>query len=47
MRIDEMVPRLGASSEATAAIGQSVGALDQRLAEQSEALARSSARPTR
>ncbi len=44
MRIDEMVPRLGASSEATAAIGQSVGALDERLAEQSEALARSSAR---
>lgn len=43
-RIDEMVPRLGASSEASSAIGQSVGSLDERLAEQSAALARSSLR---
>jgi methyl-accepting chemotaxis protein len=41
-RIDEMVSRMGASSESTRAIGQSVGALDERLAEQSSALARSS-----
>jgi methyl-accepting chemotaxis protein len=43
-RIDEMVPRLEASSDASEAIGQSVGALDERLAEQSAALARSSQR---
>jgi len=43
-RIDEMVPRLEASSDASEAIGQSVGALDERLSEQSAALARSSRR---
>jgi methyl-accepting chemotaxis protein len=43
-RIDEMASRLVDSSEATRAIGQSVGALDEGLAEQSAALSRSSRR---
>ncbi len=41
-RIDEMVARLGSSSEASKAVDASVGALDARLAEQSTTLARSS-----
>ncbi len=43
-RIDEMVSGMGSSSDASAAIGFSVGSLDERLAEQSAALARSSYR---
>jgi methyl-accepting chemotaxis protein len=43
-RIDAMVSQMGSSSEASRAIGQSVGGLDERLAEQSAALARSSYR---
>jgi methyl-accepting chemotaxis protein len=43
-RIDEMASRLASSSEASAAIGIGVGALDERLAEQSAALLRSSDR---
>lgn len=43
-RIDELVSRMDSSSEASTAIGMSVGALDERLAAQSEALARSSRR---
>ncbi len=41
-RIDEMSGRLGSAGESSAAIGEGVGALDGRLAEQSAALARSS-----
>jgi methyl-accepting chemotaxis protein len=43
-RIDEMASRLGSSSESSATIGKSVAALDERPAEQSLALARSSKR---
>jgi Methyl-accepting chemotaxis protein (MCP) signaling domain. len=41
-RIEEMSGRLGSGSEASAAIGRGVAALDDRLAEQSAALSRSS-----
>ena len=41
-RIEEMSGRLGSASEASVAIGRGVAALDDRLAEQSAALSRSS-----
>ena len=41
-RIEEMSGRLGSASEASVAIGRGVAALDDRLAEQSVALSRSS-----